>query len=64
MEYKPKPIKGLSVKYNDKVYNNITYMSCSNEGLFFECSENENIRTNINCKMEDVEIITKSKSKE
>lgn len=64
MEYKPKPIKGLSVKYKDTVYNNITYMSCSNEGFYFESTENENVRTNIHCKSEDVEIITKSKSKE
>lgn len=58
MEYKPKPIKGLKVELKGKTYENITYMSCSNEGMFFECMQDDNVRLNINCEPNEVKIIT------
>lgn len=58
MDYKPKPIKGLKLELNGKTYDNITYMSCSNEGMFFECMQDENVRINVNCKPNEAKIIT------
>lgn len=55
--YKPKAIKNLKVKVNDKVYDKIAYLSCSSDGVHFENLDSEAITTNVNCKMEDIEIL-------
>lgn len=56
--WKPKPIKGLKIKYKDTVYDKITYMSCSTDGLSFDNQTDDSTTVHINCKMEDAKIIT------
>ncbi len=57
MMYKPKAIKNLKIKVKDKIYDKISYMSCSNEGVSFENLDSENATTNVRCKLEDIEIM-------
>ncbi len=56
--WKPKPVKNLAIKHKDKIYDKITYLSCSNNGVHFENMDSESVTTNINCKLEDIEIVT------
>lgn len=58
MDYKPKPIKGLKVEVNGETYDKITYMSCSNDGMFFDCIKDENVTINIRCKPSEAKIIS------
>ncbi len=55
-EYKPKPIKGLKVAYGGETYNKITYMSCSNDGFYFEHMPDDNTTINIRCKPDEAQI--------
>lgn len=61
MENKEKTVKGLKIKYNDEVYDKITYFNISNwdgkENVSFSHKKNENTMLNINCKFADIEII-------
>jgi hypothetical protein len=54
--YKPKPIKGLSVTYKEESYDKITYMSCSNDGFYFEHMPDENTTINIRCKADEAKV--------
>jgi hypothetical protein len=56
--YKPKPIKGLKIEHGGQTYDNITYMSASNEGISFEHMPNESTTVNIHCKANEAKIIT------
>ena len=57
-EYKPKPIKGLKIELNGELYDNITYMSCSNDGMFFDCIKNDNVTVNVHCNPNEAKIVT------
>lgn len=54
--YKPKAIEGLKVKYGEKEFTNITYLSCSNDELHFENLDGKGITTNVTCKIKDAKI--------
>jgi hypothetical protein len=56
--YKPKPIKGLAVKYGKETYDKITYLSCGSEGISFDHMPNENTTVNIRCKISEAKIIS------
>ncbi len=56
--YKAKPIKGLKIEHGGQIYDKITYMSASNEGISFEHMPNENTMVNIHCKADEAKIIT------
>lgn len=62
-EYKPKPIKNLKIIHKGIVYDKIEYLSCSWEGVHFTNLDGENMSTNVNCKMEDIEIIVNQDTK-
>lgn len=55
-KYKPKVLKNLKVKHNKKTYDKIVYLSCSDGYVHFENLDSDSVTTNINCKLEDVEI--------
>lgn len=55
--WKPKAIKNLKIKLKDKIYDKISYLDCSNEGVHFENLDSDSTRTSVNCKVEDIEII-------
>lgn len=55
-EYKSKIIKGLKIEVKGTTYDKIIYMNCSSDGLYFDCLQNENIRLNINCKLNEAKI--------
>ena len=57
-EYKPKAIKGLKIELNEEIYENITYMSCSNDGMYFETMKDNNVTINIRCKPNEAKIVT------
>lgn len=67
IEAKEQPIKGLKIKYNDEIYDNIMYLSISNwnrkDNVSFTSKKNDNTSVNINCLFDDIEII-KEKNKE
>jgi hypothetical protein len=54
--YKPKPIKGLKVVYNNTIYDKIVHLSCSSEGISFEHMPNENTFVNVRCKISEAQI--------
>ena len=54
--YKPKPIEGLKIKYDNKEFSNITYLSCSNNELHFENLDGKGITTNVICKITEAKI--------
>ena len=61
--YKTKAIKNLKIKCKDKIYDKISYFSCSSEGVHFENLDSNAITTNVNCQMEDIEIIVDKDTK-
>ena len=61
--YKPKPIKNLKIKCKGEIYDKISYFSCSTEGVHFENLDNDSVTTNVNCKMEDIEILIDKNTK-
>ncbi len=63
MMYKPKPIKNLMIKTKDKIYDKITYLSCSNEGVRFENMDSDDVTTNVSCKLDDIEIVVAKDAK-
>ena len=54
--YKPKAVKNLKIKVKDKIYEKISYLSCSSEGVHFENLDSDNATTHVNCKLEEIEI--------
>lgn len=58
MEYKPKTIKNLKIELNGETYDKITYLSCSNDGMFFDCIKDENVTVNVHCEPNEAKIIT------
>lgn len=63
MMYKPKAIKKLKVKCKGKIYDKISYLSCSNDGVHFENLDSDGVTTNVNCKMDDIEILVNEDTK-
>ena len=55
-EYNPKINKGLKIEYNNKIYNQIIYLSISDNEIRFENKENEGITNNVSCKLSEVKI--------
>lgn len=59
------PIKNLKIKYDNKVYDKIMYLSVHNIDEYskyevsFENKENEKETININCMLNEIEIATK-----
>jgi hypothetical protein len=58
VDFKPKPIKGLKIQYGGATYDNVIYMSASNDEVRFEHMPNESTTVNITCKLKDAKIIT------
>ena len=58
---KEKPIEGLKIKYKDKTYENIMYLSISNwngkNEVSFTSAETKNTTINVHCEFKDIEII-------
>lgn len=61
--YKPKPIKNLKIICKGQVYDKIEYFSCSAEGVHFTNIDSEAITTNVNCEIEDIEILVNKDTK-
>lgn len=54
--YKPKSIDGLKIKYDNKEFTSITYLSCSNNELHFENLDGKGITTNVTCNISEAKI--------
>ena len=62
IESKEKPIKGLKIKFENKIYDKIVHFSISNwdkeDNVHFTNIDSKNISVSIHCKYKDIEIIT------
>lgn len=60
-EIKEKAIKGLKIKYDNTIYDKITYFHVSNwdktDEVSFTNKDNDNKSVNIRCEFKDIEII-------